>query len=100
MHLVREGKTRWSEKSIGAAELVGRFHSLFPEAKFICLVTVIRHGHLRFAGIQDALRDTERTEGADGKMPTAMRTDPRAALLVKLLIPAPPEQAIAASPDE
>lgn len=36
-YLVREGKSRWCEKSIGAADSAGRFLGLFPKARFICL---------------------------------------------------------------
>jgi hypothetical protein len=36
-YLTQAGKSRWCEKSLGSAELAGRFLSLFPKARFICL---------------------------------------------------------------
>lgn len=36
-YLSQVGKSRWCEKSLGSAELAGRFLSLFPKARFICL---------------------------------------------------------------
>jgi Sulfotransferase family len=36
-YLIRAGKTRWCDKSLGSAESAHRFLDLFPEAKFICL---------------------------------------------------------------
>ncbi len=39
-YLMREGKARWCEKSLGAAESASRFLTIFPKARFIC---VYRH---------------------------------------------------------
>ncbi len=36
-YLVRMGKARWCEKSLGSAESASRFLDLFPKARFICL---------------------------------------------------------------
>jgi Sulfotransferase family len=36
-YLIQAGKSRWCEKSIGAADSAGRFLTLFPKTKFICL---------------------------------------------------------------
>jgi hypothetical protein len=36
-YLIRAGKIRWCDKSLGSAEAANRFLDLFPETKFICL---------------------------------------------------------------
>jgi hypothetical protein len=36
-YLLRHGKVRWCEKSIGTAQVADRFFELYPKAKFICL---------------------------------------------------------------
>jgi hypothetical protein len=36
-YLIRAGKTRWCDKSLGSAESAHRFLDLFPQTKFICL---------------------------------------------------------------
>src|ERR1700759_3064019 len=36
-YLIQAGKSRWCEKSIGAADSAGRFLTLFPKTRFICL---------------------------------------------------------------
>jgi hypothetical protein len=37
VYLLRVGKTRWCDKSLGSEESANRFLDLFPGAKFICL---------------------------------------------------------------
>ncbi len=36
-YLIRAGKARWCDKSLGSADAANRFLDLFPETKFICL---------------------------------------------------------------
>ena len=36
-YLLRRGKVRWCEKSIGTAQVAAKFLELYPKAKFICL---------------------------------------------------------------
>ena len=36
-YLVRAGKARWCDKSLGSAASAGRFLTLFPKTRFICL---------------------------------------------------------------
>ncbi len=36
-YLIRAGKTRWCDKSLGSAESAHRFLDLFPQTRFICL---------------------------------------------------------------
>jgi hypothetical protein len=37
MHLIRHGKSRWCDKSLGSVEAAKQFLMLYPKAKFICL---------------------------------------------------------------